>query len=409
LAQTLKLTALTIVIAVVVLFATDQLLGLLGFASDTPFRSSHRESHTKTRKNIEFEFDFATNEYGLRYAPIEIEKLPGEVRVLLLGDSFTEGVGIDADDTFGMYLENLYGGRSGEEVRFVNAGLGGQGPLEFWRVFRDVGLKLNPDALLLCIYANDLADTPEFLARQDLYRLYPRREGVDRLLHKVVPRIYIIVNEAIRIFERELRKARGFVGTVEALADEQGVSKEAFKRWSTALPPELIEASDNGEFNKSLLSVGLFNPDYWIEALEITTPGAEQKFRSFTTVLDEIVTVAREHEMAIGVVYIPSPLQYDPSRHADWNPWIIGGAQVDSDWLTDETELQKRLASWTSDKGIPFFDLAPALREEIRAGGILNYKLDGHWNTDGHRTAGKAIGEWLDAESVFGGLPGSPP
>lgn len=395
-------------ILVVVLFAMDRLLGLLGFASDTPFRSSHRENYAKTRENIEFEFEFATNEFGLRYAPVKIEKSPGEVRVLLLGDSFTEGVGIDADDTFGMYLENLYGGRSGEEVRFINAGLGGQGPLEFWRVFRDVGLKLNPDALLLCIYANDLADTPELLTREDLYSLYPKRDGVDRLLHNFIPRIYIIGSEAIRIFKREVSKARGFVGTVEALADERGVSKEAFKRWSEALPPKLIEASDNGEFNKSLLSVGLFNPDYWFEALEITTPRAEQKFRSFITVLDEIASVAREHEMAIGVVYIPSPLQYDPSRHADWNPWVIGGARIDSDWLTGETELQRRLTDWTSAEGIPFFDLAPALREEIRAGRTLNYKLDGHWNTDGHRAAGRAIGGWLDAESVFVELPANP-
>ena len=401
LAQRLKIFVIAIVVSVLALFAADQLLGLLGFPSDTPFRSSHRENFIKVRKNIEFEFEFSTNEYGLRYAPVDLVKSPDETRIVLLGDSFTEGVGIAADDTFGMYLENLYSPRSGREVRFINAGLGGQGPLEFWRVFRDVGLKLDPDGLLLCVYANDLADTPEFLDSQDLYRLYPERQGIEKKFHSLMPRIYLIVEEAIRIVQRELSKARGFVGTVAALAEEKGISKADFQRWSDALPPELVAASDRGEFNKSLLSAGLFNPDYWLEALEISTPGAERKYQSFTLVLDEIVTAAREQQLAIAVVYIPSPLQYDPARHADWNPWIIGGAQVREAWLTDDTELQRRLADWTAAKEIPFLDLAPTMRDEVGRGRALNYKLDGHWNTEGHRAAGKAISNWLDENSVF--------
>lgn len=401
LAQKLKLVVIAIVVAVLFLFVADQVLGLLGYPSDTPFRSSHRENFTKVRKNIEFEFEFSTNEYGLRYAPIDRVKSPDETRIVLLGDSFTEGVGIDAADTFGMYLENLYSRSSGNAVRFINAGLGGQGPLEFWRVFRDVGLKLDPDGLLLCIYANDLADTPESLVSEDLYRLYPERGGIQKALHKLLPRIYLITEEAIRIFQREISKARGFVGTVEALAEEKGISKADFQRWSEALPQRLVEASDRGEFNKSLLSAGLANADYWIEALEINTPSAERKYQSFTLVLDEIVAAARKQKLAIAVVYIPSPLQYDPSRHADWNPWIIGGAKVREAWLTEDTELQRRLSAWTADEGIPFLDLAPAMREEIERGRVLNYTLDGHWNSEGHRAAGKAIGAWLDANSVF--------
>jgi hypothetical protein len=303
-----------------------------------------------------------------------------------------------------MNLENHYSGKSGNDVRFINAGLGGQGPLEFWRVFKDVGLKFDPDGLLICIYANDLADTPESLSREDLYRRYPERQGVDALAHRLLPRVYTIVSEAIRIVEREIRKSRGFVETVKVLADERGISEAAFRRWSNALPVVLVEASDKDEFNKSLLSVGLFNPDYWIESLEINSPRAEQKYRAFTTVLNEITALAREQGMTIGLVYIPSPLQYDLSRHADWNPWVMGGVRVRKTWAEDDTELQKRLADWTFAKGIPFLDLTPALREEVRRGQDLNYKLDGHWNAEGHRAAGRVIAEWIDKNAVFPAL-----
>jgi hypothetical protein len=171
---------------------------------------------------------------------------------------------------------------------------------------------------------------------------------------------------------------------------------------------ELIEASDRSEFNKSLLSMGLFHPDYWSEAINITTPRAERKYLAMNVVLDEMISVAREREMAIGVVYIPAPLQYDPSRHASWNPWIIGGVKFRQEWLSSDSEIQRRLAGWALSEDIPFLDLTPTLREEVQSGAELNYKLDGHWNAAGHRVAGKAISQWIDENEVFPALIDAP-
>jgi hypothetical protein len=121
----LKLVVVNVLIALVLLFAVDQLLGVLGFPSDIFSRSAHRENVRKMLKTIEFEYEFSTNDMGLRYPRISLEKPAGEVRILLLGDSFTEGVGVEADDTFGANLEKQYSARAGNKVRFVNAGLGG--------------------------------------------------------------------------------------------------------------------------------------------------------------------------------------------------------------------------------------------------------------------------------------------
>ena len=266
-------------------------------------------------------------------------------------------------------------------------------------------MKLDPDGLLICLYGNDLSDTPESLSRDDLYRRYPERQGIAGRVHSLIPRVYTIVSEAFRILAREIRKSKGYIGTVEGYASEKGISEDTFQQWSDALPGELVEASDRDEFNKSLLSQGLFNPGFWVEALEISTPRAEQKYRSMKMVLDEIITVARQKSMAIGVVYIPAPLQYDLSRHASWNPWIIGGVQVREQWVHDATELQKRLADWARTESIPFLDLTPVLRKEIKRGRKLNYRLDGHWTAEGHRVAGKAVAEWINQDAVFPSLP----
>jgi lysophospholipase L1-like esterase len=404
----LKLTVLNIVIAVVLLFGLDRSLAALGYPQEVPLKSAHRANVSKTLKTIEFEYEFATNDLGLRYPQIAMEKPAGDVRVLLIGDSFTEGVGVEADDTFGVYLENDYNNIPGSEVQFINAGLGGEGPPRFWRVFNDVGLLLDPDGVLICLYANDLMDTPESLGREDLYRLAPVRYGFDKTAHDLLPRVHNILVEAGRIIARELKQSEGFVATVTAYAQEQGISNDAIEKWQTSLPVELVEASDRSEFNKSLLSMGLFHPDFWSEAIDISTPKAERKYQAMNIVLDEIVAVARQREVAVGLVYIPAPLQYDPSRHASWNPWIIGGVKFRPEWLSGESEIQKRLAGWAQGKRIPFLDLTPALREEVAQGAELNYKLDGHWNAAGHRVAGKAIREWIDDNGVFPALPAAP-
>ena len=132
------------------------------------------------------------------------------------------------------------------------------------------------------------------------------------------------MSEVRRIVAREFRQSGGFVDTVTKLARDQGISEKSIESWSSGLPQELVEASDNNEFNKSLLSMGLFHPNYWSEAIDISSPRAESKYEAMKLVLDEISAVAREHDIAMGLVYIPAPLQYDPSRHASWKTcWRI--------------------------------------------------------------------------------------
>ncbi len=128
-AKNLKLIAVNGLVVLVLLFVVDQVLGVLGFAAEKSSRSGHRANVSKIVKSIEVEYEFSTNDLGLRYPPIPLEKSPGEVRILLLGDSFTEGVGVQASETFGNSLENHYSSKTGTEVRFINAGLAGKGPI----------------------------------------------------------------------------------------------------------------------------------------------------------------------------------------------------------------------------------------------------------------------------------------
>lgn len=400
--RSLRVLAINVIAAIAVLFAAEGLLALFGYPADVPYKTSHRPNTSKTYRNIEFEYDFVTNSLGLRYPELPAEKPPGSTRIIMLGDSFTEGVGVEAHETFGVYLEQALG--AGGRVQFVNGGLGGEGPLRFWRVFRQVGLPLDPDGVLVCLYANDVMDTPESVTREDLYRLAPEQRGFGARLHGLVPRVHNVLVEAGRQLSRERQQSGGFVDTAASLARERGIGEERIEAWRARLPAELVEASDRGEFNRSLLSMGLVNPGYWEEAINLTTALAQRKYDSMRLILDEIADVARARGMAIGLVYIPAPLQYDPSRHADWNPWVIGGVATRPGWLREDSELQRRLAAWAQARGMPYLDLAPILRKTVAAGETLNIRLDGHWTARGHRVVGEALAAWIEAENVFPNL-----
>ena len=188
--------ALTCMIAPAIMFLSDQALGLLGYPSEVPIPYPHPSNFKELRKNVEFEYEFVTNDKGLRYPDISEQKKPRETRIFVVGDSFTEGVGVDYSDTFSAQLERHFNGRLGSEKLFINAGLGGTGPLHYWRIFLNVGLKYDLDSVLICLYANDLANMSVHLSREDLYAEHwpGRRSGFKWLAHGVFPRLYTMVS-----------------------------------------------------------------------------------------------------------------------------------------------------------------------------------------------------------------------
>src|SRR5207302_1625735 len=67
--------------------------------------------------------DVVINSKGLRNREIAYERRPGTLRILMLGDSFTEGWGVASSDTFASRVERLLAER-GIAAEVINAGVG---------------------------------------------------------------------------------------------------------------------------------------------------------------------------------------------------------------------------------------------------------------------------------------------
>jgi hypothetical protein len=103
-----------------------------------------------------YTYTFSHDALGMRNTAFT-DRSRAEKRVLLLGDSFAYGLGVDDSQTFAYLIErNLTQG--GTPVAVINAGHPGKGTAYALRLFELKGAALKPDVTVLCFFQNDFWD-----------------------------------------------------------------------------------------------------------------------------------------------------------------------------------------------------------------------------------------------------------
>jgi lysophospholipase L1-like esterase len=109
----------------------------------------------------EFTFRYAHNSVGLRDVEHVPRKPEGVFRILVLGDSFTYGVGVAFDETYvarlGRLLNERLTGRP--TVEMINAGIPRYWPEPERMFLEHYGLAYEPDIVLVAFVPNDVVDT----------------------------------------------------------------------------------------------------------------------------------------------------------------------------------------------------------------------------------------------------------
>lgn len=103
-------------------------------------------------------WEFTTNAQGFRAGhDYAIEKPEGRIRVLVLGDSNTEGFEARQDRIFPIVAERYLKAR-GVDAEVLNTGVSGVGTSEELVYLENEGVRYHPDAIVLAFYANDFND-----------------------------------------------------------------------------------------------------------------------------------------------------------------------------------------------------------------------------------------------------------
>ena len=105
------------------------------------------------------------NALRFRDAPLG-EKPAGVRRVMVLGDSFTEGQGVKQDDTAVRVLGRLLAARAPGRIEVRSAARRGTDFPEMFGIFEEI-LPYEPDLVVYALVLNDAVQPPEFKARQE--------------------------------------------------------------------------------------------------------------------------------------------------------------------------------------------------------------------------------------------------
>ena len=126
-----------------------------------PFRPLPLSTNAGRAASGEYGYVYTHNSQGFRDVERSFVKPPGVFRVLVLGDSFTYGVGARLQEAYPYTLEHLLNRRQGPhpKMEVINAGIP-----RYWTeperiLLEQYGLKYAPDLVVVTFCPNDVMDT----------------------------------------------------------------------------------------------------------------------------------------------------------------------------------------------------------------------------------------------------------
>ena len=136
---------------------------IYNFERERGFLYTNPPNKIKTITNNEFSYEHRYNSEGLRNKEISTTKQQNEIRIITLGDSYTEGVGSPQDSTcpclFEQELQRCYSKDSFYTV--INAGVYGSDPFFESYLLKTRLLRYKPDIVFVAINNSDITDVIE--------------------------------------------------------------------------------------------------------------------------------------------------------------------------------------------------------------------------------------------------------
>ena len=273
-------------------------------------------------------YPFFTNSLGFRDARVRHVPARSEVlRVLFLGDSFTEGIGVVYPETYVGRLANEWGER---HIEVLNAAVASYSPIIYARKLRylleDVHVRV--DYLVVAIDPSDVADESQDYTVDSTGAVVKRYRETGRSWKEILKYNSLIFRVAD--VTRSLLRDR---------------VAEAERGELAGLDPRSDWTFDRRAFDR-----------YGAEGLRLATIH-----------MDEVLAIARRHDIGVAVLVYPWPAQ------------IMAGDSV--------SIHVEHWQNWARERRVPFFSLFPAFfadadpRQTIRRTFIPH---DTHWNAEGH-------------------------
>ena len=115
----------------------------------------HVPNRTAKFKMPEYDVTERFNSRGVRGPEYSLEKPPGEFRIVILGDSYTEGYTVEFEELFSETLKRRLNER-GHRTEVINLGVAGYSTDQELLLYQSEGKRYRPDLTILMFYDNDV-------------------------------------------------------------------------------------------------------------------------------------------------------------------------------------------------------------------------------------------------------------
>lgn len=337
-----------------------------------------------------------TNSQGLRDREHALDPAPGSFRILVLGDSFMEAYQVPLDDSLPRRLEQRLGDRG---VEVLNLGVGGYGTAQELLALES-GLRYRPDLVVLAFYAaNDVQNNSRALeagllgedAPTTFSRPYARAHDLDAPLEWTPPD-RARMEPLVQRWHRRRSSALDALRRTLQPAMLAHLFEQAWARVARSV-------SDRETYDPELLLGRPF--------LTRLSPDAErlwdEAWLATRRLLIEMDRVARDAGAKLVVLLVPADFQVVPQAQA-----ALRAAYPDAPF--DPLRIDRELAAFLAERGIPFLDPTPEFVRVQAEGRPLYYALeDRHWNAAGHALASELLAEFLVERGLVPGVARNAP
>ena len=352
----------------------------------------------------DYYYTFKTNSLGIRNPEITVKK--GK-RILVLGDSFVFGWGVNEEYTFVRLAEKKLQAKD-PNITLVNTGIPNTGPENYLPMYRALRDKLKPDLVVTVLYPNDVTDSGPTVFLEAIKNALSKKKTIrfaffimpkasDYFLKYFLARMNqginsdaesttlqkqndspppppkILTAEQVKTKKEEYRKL------IYVLADSMGVKKDRVSQWLIEIGDENLTLAAEGKISPKILLTGLLSPDFYEENLDLKKKQID-RYGRMLELIDTIRKETSERKEQFGLVYIPSELQYD-AKKTELHKRL--GVITQARWLKEVSALEQSLKGYADKNQISYLNLTSIFREESRKK-ELNFPFDLHLNNNGN-------------------------
>ena len=322
----------------------------------------------RTEDTAEFSVRSLRNSRGLRGPEVPYGKPSGELRVLLLGDSFLEGYTVGDDELVSTQLGKLAG------VTTINAGTGGYSTDQQLLLYRQEGRRYSADLVVVMFYDNDVCFNalPANVDGPQKPLFVDKPAGLE-LTNVPVPR----ATPAVKIPAESSQSLRQWLhggSQLYVLLSARLKSIAAVQRagicggWISPVPL----------------------PTHFEVYRELSSESVKHSWKMTERILETLRDEVRSDGAELLVFAIPNLASVDAGV---WDRTMLKYDLDQTGW--SPTLVEETLGKICERQGIAFAAAIEKFRVASIAGEALYFPKDQHWTAAGHALAARMLAERL--------------